>query len=153
MAVSRPRRVVIDTNIWISAFINPLGEPGRLLSLALLGRVILVVSDYLLDEILAVSRRSRIQRRLRITPDRVESVLAGVRRTAVYVETDDAPRICRDAGDDAILATAIRGQANYLVSRDDDIKRDPTLIDELASRGVVVLSVARFLDLLDAESA
>jgi putative PIN family toxin of toxin-antitoxin system len=58
MAVSRPRRAVIDTNIWISAFINPLGEPGRLLNLALLGQIILIVSDYLLDEILAVRHGS-----------------------------------------------------------------------------------------------
>src|SRR5207249_288934 len=68
MAVSGLRRVVIDTNVWISAFINPLGEPGRLLNLALLGQMILVVSDYLLAEILAVSQRPRVRWDAQLAP-------------------------------------------------------------------------------------
>ena len=153
MVLSWPHRVVIDTNVWISAFINPFGEPARLINLVLMRRLILILSDYLIDEILAVSQRDRVRRRLHISPDRVALVLTEVRETAIQVDTANASPICRDADDDAILATAIRGRAHYLVSRDDDLKRDPAIIDELATHGVSVLSVARFLELLDAETA
>jgi hypothetical protein len=41
-------RVLIDTNIWISAFINPSGIPARILRLALDDRYQLIVSHSLL---------------------------------------------------------------------------------------------------------
>jgi uncharacterized protein len=45
---------------------------------------------------------------------------------------------CRDPDDDLILETAIRGQAQYTVTRDDDIKRDLDLIKHLQAHGVTV---------------
>ncbi len=58
-------------------------------------------------------------------------------------------RECRDPDDDLILETAILGQAQYAVTRDDDIKRDRDLMDHLQARGVTVLSVRQFLEKLD----
>lgn len=56
---------------------------------------------------------------------------------------------CRDPDDDLILETAILGQAQYAVSRDDDIKRDLDLLDHLRAHGVTVSSVQQFLAKLD----
>jgi len=53
--------------------------------------------------------------------------------------------LCRDPDDDAVLETAILGHAQYLVTRDDDIKGDNALISIMRSRGVEVLTVQRFL--------
>jgi len=36
-----------------------------------------------------------------------------------------------------------------LVTRDDDIKRDQTLLDQMSARGVTVVSVAAFLRLFE----
>ena len=58
-------------------------------------------------------------------------------------------RLCRDQRDDIFLETAILGEAQYAVSRDDDIKRDLDLIAHLRANGVEVVSVAQFLALLD----
>jgi hypothetical protein len=46
--------------------------------------------------------------------------------------------------------TAMLGQAQYAVTRDDDIKRDLDLIKHLQTHGVAVLSVQQFLAKLDA---
>jgi putative PIN family toxin of toxin-antitoxin system len=153
MAIDHRRRLVIDTNVWVSAFINPLGAPARLLNLALDGRLILILSTYLIDEILDVCRRERVRRRLHLSPEQIEARLMAACEQAVMVETRGILQICRDPDDDAILETAIYGGADYLVSRDDDLKRDPALADQLSARGIQVLTVARFLDLLEAEPA
>jgi predicted nucleic acid-binding protein len=57
---------------------------------------------------------------------------------------------CRDPDDDLVLETALLGHAQYLVTRDDDIKRDLELIERLQAYGVTVLSVQQFLVKLDA---
>jgi predicted nucleic acid-binding protein len=56
--------------------------------------------------------------------------------------------LSRDPDDDILLETALVGGAQYFVSRDDDVKRDQELLARLRERGVEVLSVAQFLDLL-----
>ena len=47
-----------------------------------------------------------------------------------------------------LLETALRGNARCLVTRDDDLKRDSELIAQMESRGVQVVSVQQFLDIL-----
>jgi predicted nucleic acid-binding protein len=48
-----------------------------------------------------------------------------------------------------ILETAILGSADYLVTRDDDIKSDRELIALLKERNVSVVTVRQFLDLVN----
>jgi predicted nucleic acid-binding protein len=60
-------------------------------------------------------------------------------------------KLCRDERDNAVLETAINGQAEYLVSRDDDIKGDTELIQQMRASGVQVLTVSQFLRKLEAE--
>jgi Predicted nucleic acid-binding protein, contains PIN domain len=55
---------------------------------------------------------------------------------------------CRDPRDNMFLEAAVRGNARYLVSRDDDLKRDLELVAQMASRGIEVVSVQQFLDIL-----
>ena len=48
-----------------------------------------------------------------------------------------------------MLETAVVGRADFLVSRDDDVKDDDELVKEMERRNVTVLSVARFLEQLE----
>jgi len=63
---------------------------------------------------------------------------------AAVVETAGALRICRDPDDDEILEAAIHGKAQYLVTRDDDLKRDLDLIKMARRNRVRVVSVRQF---------
>jgi predicted nucleic acid-binding protein len=47
--------------------------------------------------------------------------------------------------DNVIVETAIKGQAQYLVTRDDDIKWDPEVIKFLEKSEIKVITVAKFL--------
>lgn len=44
-----------------------------------------------------------------------------------------------------VLETAILGKAEYLVTRDDDLKRDLELVQKMAEWGIQVVSVQQFL--------
>lgn len=61
-------------------------------------------------------------------------------------------RLTRDPDDDVVVETALRGGADTIVSRDEDLLRDQRLLDLLGAAGIEVLTVQRFLDALATES-
>ena len=71
---------------------------------------------------------------------------------ASVVPTSGELQICRDPDDDEILEAAIGGKARYLVTRDDDLKRDLDLIKMARRQGVRVVSVRQFLRQLSRET-
>jgi uncharacterized protein len=145
-----PAVVLVDTNVWVSAFINSAGSPARVQRAWLDNRFQVVVSLPLLDELSDVLTRPRLTRKYPIqAADVAEFLQLLIRRSRVVAPTGSV-RECRDPDDDLILETAILGQAQYAVTRDDDIKRDLDLIKHLQTHGVAVLSVQQFLAKLDA---
>lgn len=62
-------RVVIDTNIWISALLNPSGEPARLVAAFMKGEFELVVCEPLVKEIAEVLRRPRIAKKYQLNDE------------------------------------------------------------------------------------
>ena len=146
-------RVVIDTNIWISALITPHGPPARLIQAVFDGRVQLVFSAPLLAEVYAVIYRERIRRRIARDDRALEEFFDAMRDGAIVVPIAGTVRLCRDPKDDLVLETAIAGGARYVVSRDEDLTRDLSLVDALRQHGIDVLTVARFLELLEARSS
>ena len=110
-------RVVIDTNIWISFLI------GKKLSvlLQLLDRKdIEVVSTAILkEECLRVAKRPKFKRYF--PPQAIEELDEWMELHTQMVELGEIPKRCRDPKDDFLLELAIRAQAVYLVSGDDDL--------------------------------
>ena len=142
-------RVVVDTNVWISALVNPDGAPARLLNAVLAGRVRLILSRPLISEIQRVVRRERIRRRIALSDVELDRYFAAMSKGSVVVSIDGNLRLCRDPKDDPSLETAIVGGAHYIVSRDEDLTRDLALVDTMRAHSIEILTVARFLELLD----
>jgi putative PIN family toxin of toxin-antitoxin system len=141
-------RVLLDTNIWISAFINPTGPPAQVLEQYTDGQYQIVVSQPLLGEIAAVLSRPRVRRAVRVSDERIARWFTRLHSEAAFVAVEGNLRLCRDPKDDIILETAILGEASHLVSRDDDIKRDLNLIAHLHEHNIEVVTVTQFLKLL-----
>ncbi len=142
--------VLLDTNVWVSAFINPHGFPARLKNAWIAEQFDVVVSIPLLEEIADVLTRPRIQVKYGLSTEEIEQFLRLLQKRAFHVTPTGKLRLCRDPDDDLILETAILGGAEYAISRDDDIKGDSDLVTQMRSRGVEVLSVQHFFERLDA---
>jgi putative PIN family toxin of toxin-antitoxin system len=147
-----PAVVLIDTNVWVSAFINPHGYPAKLKAAWMQNRFQAVISVALLDELAEVLTRPRILTKYRLDPGEISEFLRLLAARALKVTPTGRLRVCRDPDDDVVLETALLGHASYAVSRDDDIKRDPDLIAQMEARGIKVLSVQQFVDFLDADT-
>lgn len=140
--------VVIDTSVWISAFLNPEGFPARLIQAGKTGSFSIVSSLPLLDEVQEVLLRPRIMKLRHSTEIDVEAYMAGIVAVVQLVPVSGELRLCRDPDDDAILETAIQGHASYVVSRDEDLTRDLDLIDHLREQGIETITVQRLIDRL-----
>jgi len=143
-----PKIVLIDTNVWVSAFINRKGYPARIKERFLNREFEIVVSPPLLKEISDVLKRPGIKERYKISDEEINLLIEILAGTGHKVFLSNDVKLCRDYKDNMVLETAIKGGVDYLVTRDDDIKRDPGLINELKRHGIKVLSVSRFLEIL-----
>jgi putative PIN family toxin of toxin-antitoxin system len=141
---------LIDTNIWISAFLNPAGPPAQVLRAFYERQFVPVTSQVLLAEIEDVLSRERVRRRLSIDAAGLTYAMDRLNQWSIKTEPTGELRLCRDSKDNFLLEMAMLSSAQYLVSRDDDTKRDLDLIAHLRANGVEVVSVTQFLVLLAA---
>jgi len=113
-------RLVIDTNVLLSAFMSAASPPGQLLALWRSRRFELLISSEQLNEIARVTRYPRI--RARLTPALAGRLINRLRDLAILV--DKLPKINRspDPDDNYLLALAEAGQADFLVTGDKSLR-------------------------------
>ena len=109
-------RLVIDTNILISALLSGASPPAQLLVLWRGGRFDLLLSGEQLDELMRVTRYPKLRERL--SPALAGRLINELRELAVMVR--DLPEIeaSSDPDDDYLLAMAVAGRADFLVTGD-----------------------------------
>ena len=139
-------RAVIDTNIWVSSLLNPFGFPAKLRKSFEDGTFKVIISAPILEELAEVLARPRIQGKYGITLDDIKGLLELLEQRAEDVLVSGDLEICRDKDDNLVIETAIKGQAEYLVTRDDDLKFDNEVVSFLSQRGVTVISISKFLE-------
>jgi putative PIN family toxin of toxin-antitoxin system len=117
-------RVVFDTNVFVSAFIQPKSPPGRLLARLIQGdKFELVLSTAILDEVGRALRYPKVRKRIKLDDDDLDLRVAmlGILSTIVSVSSRTVTGVSRDPDDDAILAAAVEGCADYIVTGDQDL--------------------------------
>jgi len=123
MGVQSPQRQLIDA--WLDE------------------RFTLVRSLYLVEELVHVVSYPRIASRLRMSESDVEAILAALLSQADVTPSElELPGVTRDPKDDAIVACAVEGQADFVVSGDQD------LLVLGVYEGIRVVAPRRFLEIL-----
>ena len=106
-------RIVLDTNILVSALISEEGYPAQVLAAIKRERVTLVTSGYQIEELRGVLARERLKPYIR--PEEAADLLYHL--GLVVSELPEAS-LSPDPKDNPILATAIAGEAELIVSGD-----------------------------------
>ncbi len=133
-------KLVIDTNILITAALTAQGAPAKLV-LCALARHRLVFSQATFDELRTRIYRPKFDRY--ITLEDRELLLRDFNACAIWVEPGEPGRYCRDRDDDHFIEAALKAQADYLVSGDKDLLEAPPV------QGLRVVSVHQALETLD----
>src|SRR5919112_5033700 len=118
------KRAVFDTTVLISAFIRPDGLADELLTLAAEGRFELVLSSAIIIETWRTLVSSdHIRARYPFSDERVHIFCLSLSQISVEVLRSTRPLagVVRDPNDDMIVAAAIDGRDDTIVSRDKDL--------------------------------
>lgn len=109
-------RAVLDTNTIVSG-LGWGGTPGAVLDAALAGRFDLVTSTALLDELRRVLTYPKLQAVIGQTSELVELITLA----AIVVEPTETVDIVRDPDDNRLIEAALAGDADVIVSGDQDL--------------------------------
>jgi len=109
-------RVVLDTNILVSALMIPTGSPAAIYRGWREGQFTLLTCAEQLDELRATLRKPAIA--ARIKPYNAGGLVNEIRKLAENVEALPRVRRSPDPTDDFLLALAEAGRADYLVTGD-----------------------------------
>jgi uncharacterized protein len=131
-------RVVIDTNVVVSAALNDEGLPSAVLSLAIGQRIRMFVSPAVLVEYENVLNRPR----MKLSPARIKTLLADIRSASHLVQPSrKISEIENDEPDNRFLECAAAAGAEYIVT--GNTKHFPQTFETTA-----IVTPKQFIDLV-----
>ncbi|MBS1250615.1 MAG: hypothetical protein MAG431_02209 [Chloroflexi bacterium] len=136
-------RVVLDTNVFISGMMGVSSPPRQIIEAWMDGTFTLVTSLYLIKELTHVLTYPHIAERLRLSDPEIETILAALISRAELVSGElELPGVTRDPKDDPVVACAVEGKADYVVSGDQDllVLRD--------YENILMITPSQFIELL-----
>ena len=129
-------RIVLDTNVLVSALLSPHGSPARILDLVLNHKVQLLVDDRIVDEYRDVLLRPKFT----FAPEDVASLLSSLETAAEKVTAELAQLTLTDPDDLPFAEVAIAAGADALVTGNPR-----HFLDSKLRQRVRVLTPAAFL--------
>ena len=129
-------RVVLDTNVLVSALLSPFGPPAEILRLVTTG-VVRICHD---ARVLGEYRRVLLRPAFPFRSPQVESLLAQIEADGEPVAAFALSRRLPDPDDEAFLEVALAGKARYLVT--GNLKHYP----QRSRHGVRVVSPRELLE-------
>ena len=127
-------RVVLDTNVLISALTVPGGRGEEALLRAVEGRDSLVLSKALLDELLGV-----LARKFSRNKEELSRVAVFLADSGEFVKTRERLKVLQDERDNRVLECAVAGDADLIVTGD----RAMLALGEY--QGIRIISLATYL--------
>ena len=129
-------RVVLDTNVLVASIVAD-GLCRDLVRVRVRPHTI-ITSKPLLDEL-----RRTLRVKFKADPDKLPLLSALHEQAEIVAPALLGERVCRDKNDDVVLATALAGKAEIIVTGDDD------LLVLKRFRGIRILSPRQFLESID----
>lgn len=113
----RKKKIVVDTNLWISFLITKKYQAFK--NFIISKNITLLFSSQSVGEFWEVSQRPHLQKLFPI--EEVQILFAIFKYFGEWVEPTSQLKICRDDKDNFLLNLAVDGKADYLITGDKDL--------------------------------
>ena len=131
-------RVVLDTNIIVSALLVPTGTQAAVMLVALQGHVALYISPAVIAEYEEVLNRPRFK----LAQPRIEAALTAIRKVAHSIAPTQTLSVSTHESDNRFLECAETANADYLVT--GNIKHFPQ-----THKTTTIVTGRQFLDIIN----
>jgi putative PIN family toxin of toxin-antitoxin system len=105
-------RVVLDTNVLVSAMLTPFGNEAQALSAVRRGVLLPCLSRAILDEYAAVLAR----RKFGFEDAEIRALIEMLQEKGLFFEPAPATGLSPDPGDDDFIACALQAAADFIVT-------------------------------------
>ncbi len=113
--VEKPPKVVLDTNILISALIYG-GKPQQIYNLIFDKRIFAITSSILLAELTEI-----LVKKFNFDLDRIKQLEKITKRTFQVIHPKKTIKLLIDEDDDRVLEAAVEGKCDYIVTGDKEL--------------------------------
>ena len=132
------RRVVCDTNIYISALIFPGGKPEKVIKLATRKEIKLFISSFILSELGSV-----LVDKFDLSKPKIGKILSYISEFAILVEPQCRVSVVKkEENDNRIIECALECRADFLITGD---KRHLLPLREY--KGIKIVNADQFLNI------
>ena len=114
---NKPFLLVIDTNIWISFLITK--KFSELDKFLFSGKCILLFSEELINEFIEVATRPKF--RNYFSSEDIEKIIETMNEFGILIKVKSNINLCRDKKDNFLLSLCVDGNADFLISGEDDL--------------------------------
>lgn len=136
-------KAALDTNMIVSALIMRQGKPAQIVASAREGKFALFLSEDIFREANVAFHRAHIQKRFHPTDEGIQEFLSALRGICQLVSVQHVENIVtNDPPDNLVLAGAVEGDADYLVSG------NLHLLNLKQHRRVTIVTPNQFLEIL-----
>jgi len=105
-------KIVLDTNVLVSALINPKGMPAKILNMILNGKLITLYDNRIMGEYRVVLSREKFN----FPTEIIEPLLDFIKYEGEFITSDPLKTNFTDEDDKMFLEVAISGNAEYLIT-------------------------------------
>ena len=127
-------RVVIDTNVIISALYFSKGNPWRIVTSAIEGNIRNITSEFILDEV-----RHVLENKFLWQSPKIEKAILQIELFSEIVYPKKSLVVIPYAPDNRILECSLAGQADYIISGDHH------LTDLKEFQGITIINPSSFI--------
>ena len=109
-------RIVLDTNVWLSAIFWE-GEASKIIEGLVNKKTKIIISKEIISEIIDVlNKETKFQRFLNNRRQDIEELIRTILSISELIETKTKLKIIKHDSDNRILETAVDGKADYIIS-------------------------------------
>lgn len=136
-------KIVVDTNLVVSAVITSHGNSARVLELFRKNLIEIVISEEIATEIQKVLNYPKIRKRHGWSQEETKRFIKGIKKFCIVVtpEAHSDSIVIQDASDDKFLDCALAGEADYIVTGDNH------LLNLGQYSGIPIITPARLLEI------
>ena len=129
---SKIKRVIIDTNLWISFLITK--NYSQLDEIIFERKCTLIFSEELLNEFLEVIKRPKLRRFF--SREDTEFLIETIEEYAEFIFVKSKVNICRDEKDNFLLSLSKDSEADFLITGDKDL----LVLEKFEQTNIVTIS-------------